>query len=101
MRFLFEGRGIDMGAWGMEPATNEYRISFDVTEDLIRSEKSGSLLRAIYVKYEKASGSPASKLNDFDQAQDKLCAELRQASFQALSRLKASAPQKQWPEATR
>lgn len=86
-RYLFEGRGIDMSNWGMEPLPGEYKIGLAISSDLIAHEPESSVLKKWDQERSSASrafpmGGPGRTTPDHN-----FCSKLRKASHDALLRL--------------
>jgi hypothetical protein len=86
-RFLFEGRGIDMGYWAMEPTPGEYRIGFSIAASLRKLEPPFGELTAIWKKHENTVTGINLMDGGIHEEEDRFCKDLREASYRNLLRL--------------
>ena len=91
LRYLFEGRGIDIGGWSMDALHGEYKRSLgrSLAENLIDRETESSPIKKIVPKLQKSGliTAPVDLVNgrrvDPERAANEACATLKQLSLSA------------------
>ena len=88
LRFLFDGRGISTEFWSVDDAPGDRRAGVDIAGAIESAERKGSELDKIMRPWQELPAFPAE--GEREKAMAKVCAGLKRASMEALSKIPPS-----------